>query len=132
MDTAKLAIIRAVRDMARADGRLHQQERTVLRIIALAEQLTDEEKQYLMRVTEPLDLAELSELLTERADRVRVLELSVLVGMADGVETPEETERLQQLTEQLGLSKTEVAGALERARDRFFDLTRDWEKEGKA
>lgn len=132
MDTAKLAIIRAVRDMARADGQLHRQERSVLRTIALAEKLTEEEKRYLMRVTEPLELTDLPALLPEREDRVRALELSVLVGMADGVETPEETERLQRLTEQLGLSKTEVSGALERARDRFFDLTRDWEKKGDA
>lgn len=102
----------------------------MLRTIALAEQLTDEEKQYLMRVTEPLELPDLLSALPEKGDRVRVLELSVLVGMADGVETPEETERLQRLTETLGLDQADVAGALERARDRFFELTRDWEKEG--
>ena len=129
MDTRKLAIIRAVRDMARADGRLHHQERSVLRSIAIAEQLSDEEKRYLTRHTGMLDMAELPQMLPERADRVRLLELSALVAMADGVETPEETERLRQLTDLLGLEPDEVAGALERARDRFFERTRSWEQE---
>lgn len=129
MDHTKMTIIRAVRDMARTDGRLHQQEREVLRIIASAERLTQEEKSFLMSATEPLDVKELKALLPKREDQIRLMELSVLVGMADGVESPDEQDRLRDLTALFGLDQGEVAGALERARDRFFSLTREWEKD---
>jgi tellurite resistance protein len=129
MDHAKMTIIRAVRDMARADGRLHQREREILRIIASAEQLSQEEKSFLMTATEPLDIEELKALLPDREDQVRLLELSVLVGMSDGVESPEEQDRLRDLTALFGLGEAEVALALERARDRFFSLSREWETE---
>jgi tellurite resistance protein len=129
MDQTKLAIIRAVRDMARADGRLHRQERKILRLIAEAEQLDPEEKEYLQRTSEPLAINELRGLLPDSADRLRLLELSVLVGMADGVESPDELDRLRKLTKQLEISRDDVEGCLERARERFFELTRVWEKE---
>ncbi|MFH2009528.1 MAG: DUF533 domain-containing protein [bacterium] len=128
MDQAKLTIIRAVRDMARADGRLHRQERKILRLIAEAEVLDKDEKEFLQRTSEPVEIAELSSLLTDHADRIRLLELSILVAMADGVESPEELDRLRQLTEQLDLDKADVAGCLERGRERFFDITREWEE----
>ena len=127
MDQAKLTIIRAVRDMARADGRLHRQERKILRLIAEAEQLDKEEKEFLQRTSDPVEIDELGTLLTEHTDRVRLMELSILVAMADGVESPEELERLRLLTEQFDLDQADVAGCLERARERFFDLTREWE-----
>ena len=127
MDHTKLTIIRAVRDMARADGRLHRQERKILRLIAEAEQLKKEEKEFLQRTSEPVEIDELGVRLSDHADRVRLMELSILVAMADGVESPEELDRLRQLTEQFELSKEDVAGCLERARERFFDLTREWE-----
>lgn len=130
MDQTKLTIIRAVRDMARADGRLHEQERKILRLIAKAENLSTEEREHLMAVTDDLDLDQLPELLPNRADQVRMFELCVLVGMADGVESPDELERLRALTDGLGLTQDEVTGALERARERFFALTRIWEDEG--
>ena len=129
MDQTKLTIIRAVRDMARADGRLHRQERKLLRLIAEAEQLSADEKDYLQRTAEPLEVSALRGLLPERTDRLRVMELSVLVGMADGVESPDELDRLRQLTEQLGLDAADIAICLERARERFFELTREWEAE---
>lgn len=130
MDHTKMTIIRAVRDMARADGRLHQKEREVLRIIASAEQLSQEEKSFLMTATEPLAIEELKKLLPGREDQIRLLELSVLVGMSDGVESPDEQDRLRDLTALFGLGPNDVALALERARDRFFDLSREWEEEG--
>ena len=129
MDQTKLTIIRAVRDMARADGRLHRQERKILRLIAEAEQLDPDEKEYLQRTSEPLEVSQLKGLLPEREDRLRLMELSVLVGMADGVESPDELDRLRQLTEQLGLDAGDIAVCLEAARERFFDLTREWEAE---
>lgn len=129
MDQTKLTIIRAVRDMARADGRLHRQERKTLRLIAEAEKLDKEEKEYLQRTSDPLDMQDLKGLLSERADRLRLLELSVLVGMADGVESPDELDRLRKLTELLEISPDDIPGCLERARERFFDLTRVWEQE---
>lgn len=129
MDQTKMTIIRAVRDMARSDGRLHQKEREILRIIASAEHLTQEEKSFLMTATEPLAIKELKTLVPEREDQIRLLELSVLVGMADGVESPDEQDRLRDLTALFGLDPLEVSGALERARDRFFSLSRDWEAE---
>lgn len=129
MDLTKLTIIRAVRDMARADGRLHRHERKILRLIATAEELSKEEKNHLMSVTEPLEVDNLRELLPERVDQLRLFELSILVGMADGVESAEEQDRLRDLTATFGLSEAEVAGALERARERFFALTRIWEEE---
>jgi uncharacterized tellurite resistance protein B-like protein len=129
MDDTKLTIIRAVRDMARADGRLHRQERKVLRLIAAAEELTQEEKSFLMSDTEALDFDSLPDRLPEPGDRERLFELSVLVGMADGVESPDEMDRLRQLTETLQLSEAQVAAALDRARERFFALTRIWEDE---
>jgi uncharacterized membrane protein YebE (DUF533 family) len=129
MDQTKLTIIRAVRDMARADGRLHRQERKTLRIIAEAEQLTKEEKEFLQRTSDPLDLNELKGLLPDKSDRLRLMELSVLVGMSDGVESPDELNRLRKLTEKLSIHRDDIAGCLERARERFFDLSRLWEKE---
>lgn len=129
MDQTKLTIIRAVRDMARADGRLHRQERKTLRLIAEAEQLDTEEKEYLQRTSDPLDMQELMGLLPDEADRLRLLELSVLVGMADGVESPDELDRLRKLTELLKISPDDIPGCLERARERFFELTRQWEQE---
>ncbi len=129
MDQTKMTIIRAVRDMARTDGRLHHQEREILRLIATAEQLSKEEKSFLMTATEPLAVKELKGLLPNKEDQIRLLELSVLVGMADGVESPDEQDRLRELTALFGLGPDDVAGALERARDRFFGLTREWEKE---
>ena len=83
MDQTKLTIIRAVRDMARVDGRLHRQERKILRLIAEAEQLSADEKELLQRTSEPLEIGEIKELLPERADRLRLMELSVLVGIND-------------------------------------------------
>jgi len=129
MDQTKLTIIRAVRDMARTDGRLHRHERKILRLIAAAEELDQEEKSFLMSATEPVALDSLKSLLPEKEDQVKLLELSVLVGMADGVESPDELDRLREITEMFGLSEADVAGALERARDRFFALTRIWEEE---
>ncbi len=129
MDEIKLTIIRAVRDMARSDGRLHRQERKILRLIATAEELTQEEKSHLMSATDPLELDELKARLPEKKDRLRLFELSVLVGMADGVESPDELDRLRDLTEIFDLSDQDVSGALENARERFFALTRVWEKE---
>ena len=129
MDDTKLTIIRAVRDMARSDGRLHRQERKILRLIATAEELSREEKSYLMSVTEPLAPEELAAKLPEKRDQVRLFELSVLVGMADGVESPDELDRLRELSDSFDLSEQDVAGALERARERFFALTRLWEEE---
>lgn len=130
MDQTKLTIIRAVRDMARTDGRLHRQERKILRLIAAAEELDQEEKSFLMSATEAVALDDLKALLPAKEDQVKLLELSVLVGMADGVESPDELDRLRDLTVKFGLGEREVAGALERARDRFFALTRIWEEEG--
>lgn len=129
MDQTKLTIIRAVRDMARADGRLHRQERKVLRLIAEAEQLNKEEKEYLQRTSEPLAIDQLRGLLPDGADRLRLMELSVLVGMADGVESPDELDRLRKLTEQLEISRDDIDGCLERARERFFEISRAWEEE---
>ncbi len=129
MDQTKLTIIRAVRDMARADGRLHRQERKVLRIIAEAEQLNKEEKEFLQRTSEPLAVDQLAGLLPDEADRLRLMELSVLVGMADGVESPDELDRLRTLTDKLSISRDDITGCLERARERFFDLSRLWEDE---
>ncbi len=129
MDQTKLTIIRAVRDMARADGRLHRQERKVLRIIAEAEQLGKEEKEFLQRTSEPLAVDELKGLLPDKADRLRLMELSVLVGMADGVESPDELDRLRTLTDKLAISRDDIAGCLERAREQFFNLSRLWEEE---
>jgi uncharacterized tellurite resistance protein B-like protein len=129
MDQIKLTIIRAVRDMARADGRLHRQERKILRLIAEAEQLDKEEKEYLQRTSDPLAIDELKGLLPDEADRLRLMELSVLVGMADGVESPDELDRLRKLTEQLEISRDDIDGCLERARERFFELSRVWEDE---
>jgi uncharacterized tellurite resistance protein B-like protein len=129
MDQTKLTIIRAVRDMARADGRLHRQERKILRLIAEAEQLDKAEKEFLQRTSDPLAITALAALLPERADRLRLLELSVLVGMADGVESPDEVQRLRKLTEHLEIDNADIAGCLERARERFFELSRVWEEE---
>jgi uncharacterized membrane protein YebE (DUF533 family) len=129
MDQTKLTIIRAVRDMARADGRLHRQERKILRLIAEAEQLDKEEKEYLQRTSDPLAIDELKGLLPDEADRLRLMELSVLVGMADGVESPDELDRLRKLTEQLEISRDDIGGCLECARERFFELSRVWEDE---
>lgn len=129
MDQTKLTIIRAVRDMARADGRLHRQERKILRLIAEAEQLGPEEKEFLQRTSDPLAIDELRGLLPDSSDRLRLMELSVLVGMADGVESPDELDRLRKLTEKLEISRDDIAGCLERARERFFELTRVWEDE---
>ncbi len=129
MDQTKLTIIRAARDMARADGRLHRQERKILRLIAEAEQLDKDEKEYLQRTSDPLAIDELHGLLPDEADRLRLIELSVLVGMADGVESPDELDRLRKLTEQLKISRDDIPGCLERARERFFELTRVWENE---
>ncbi len=129
MDQTKLTIIRAVRDMARADGRLHRQERKILRIIAEAEQLNKEEKEFLQRTSDPLAVNELKGLLPEKADRLRLMELSVLVGMSDGVESPDELDRLRKLTEKLEISRDEIEGCLESARDRFFEISRLWEEE---
>lgn len=129
MDQTKLTIIRAVRDMARADGRLHRQERKTLRIIAESEQLTKEEKEFLQRTSDPLDIDELKGLLPDKADRLRLMELSVLVGMSDGVESPDELDRLRKLTEKLSIDRDDIAGCLERARERFFELSRLWEEE---
>jgi len=129
MDQAKLTIIRAVRDMARADGRLHRQERKILRLIAEAEQLDKEEKEFLQRTSDPLNIDALKGLLPDTADRLRLMELSVLVGMADGVESPDELDRLRKLTEKLEISREDIPGCLERARERFFELSRQWEDE---
>ena len=129
MDDTKLAIIRAVRDMARADGRLHRQERKILRLIAEAEDLSREEKEFLQKTSEPLEVKQIKSLIPRRADQLRLFELSVLVGMADGVESPDEQDRLRHLTEMFGFTKDEVALGLERARDRFFELSRTWEDE---
>ena len=129
MDQTKLTIIRAVRDMARADGRLHRQERKILRLIAEAEQLGKEEKEYLQRTSDPLAIDDLKGLLPDSADRLRLMELSVLVGMADGVESPDELDRLRKLTAQLEISRDDVSGCVERARERFFELSRVWEEE---
>ena len=128
MDQTKLTIIRAARDMARADGRLHRNERKVLRLIAEAEQLTAEEKAVLQRTSEAVEISELARLLPEPVDRVRLMELSILVAMADGVESPQELDRLRQISAQLALDKQDVSVCLERARERFFDLTREWEE----
>lgn len=129
MDQTKLTIIRAVRDMARADGRLHRQERRILRLIAEAEQLGPEEKEFLQRTSAPLNIDELRGLLPDSADRLRLMELSVLVGMADGVESADELDRLRKLTEKLEISHDDISGCLERARERFFELSREWEEE---
>ncbi len=129
MDQTKLTIIRAVRDMARTDGRLHRQERKVLRLIADAEQLDPQEREYLQRTSEPLPVEEIGGLLTEKTDRLRLMELSVLVSMADGVESPDELDRLRQLASHLSLSNEDIHGCLERARERFFEITRMWDRE---
>jgi uncharacterized tellurite resistance protein B-like protein len=129
MDQTKLIIIRAARDMARSDGRLHRNERKILRLIATAEQLSPEEKAALVSTSQPVNVAELKTLLPDPADRLRLFELNVLVGLADGVESPEEMDRLRAIRGSLGLNEPEVAGALERARERFFELTRLWEQE---
>lgn len=129
MDESKLTIIRAVRDMARQDGTLHRNERKVLRLIAAAEELDQEEKSCLKSSSEPIAISELTALLPERESQLKLLELSVLVSMADGVESPNELDRLRELTAVFGFGQKEVSGALERARDRFFALTRLWERE---
>lgn len=129
MDESKLTIIRAVRDMARQDGTLHRNERKVLRLIAAAEELDQEEKSCLKSSSEPIAISELTALLPERESQLKLLELSVLVSMADGVESPNELDRLRELTAVFGFGQKEVSGVLERARDRFFALTRLWERE---
>ena len=129
MDQSKLIIIRAARDMARSDGRLHKNERKILRLIATAEQLGPEERLALGSTSPPVPLDQLLTILPAASDRLRLFELNVLVGLADGVESPEEMDRLRSIRGVLGLSETEVAGALERARERFFELTRIWENE---
>ena len=129
MDQSKLIIIRAARDMARTDGRLHKNERKILRLIATAEQLTPEERAALGATSPPVPLDQLITLLPDAADRLRLFELNVLVGLADGIESPDEMDRLRSMRGILGLSETEVAGALERARERFFECTRVWENE---
>jgi hypothetical protein len=129
MDQTKLIIICAARDMARSDGRLHKNERKILRLIATAEQLSPEEKAALVFTSQPVNVAELMTLLPSAADRLRLFELNVLVGLADGVESPEEMDRLRAIRGTLGLNEAEVSGALERARERFFELTRVWEQQ---
>lgn len=129
MDQSKLMIIRAVRDMARADGRLHRNEQKLLRLIAQAEDLSDEEKQELRGSMEPVDISELKKHLSRREDQLRLYQLSALVSLADGQESPEELERLRDLGAAFELTKQEIMSALEEARDRFFSLTREWDKE---
>jgi len=129
MDQSKLIIIRAARDMARLDGRLHKNERKILRLIATAEQLSPDERQALGATSPPVPLEQLLTILPAAADRLRLFELNVLVGLADGVESPEEMDRLRSMRGILGLSEAEVAFALERARERFFEFTRVWEAE---
>jgi uncharacterized tellurite resistance protein B-like protein len=129
MDSSKIVIIRAARDMARADGRLHKNERKILRLIATAEQLSPAEKSALVATSAPVPLDQITTLLPSAADRLRLFELNVLVGLADGIESADEMDRLRTIRGTLGLTENEVAGALERARERFFELTRVWEDE---
>lgn len=123
MDETKLILMRALRDMVFADGEVRKEEKDLLFMIAETEDLTDEERAELKKPSPRISLDELPKVLPKKEDQVKLYELSVLASLVDGVESPEELDRLRQLAQALSLDRQDIAGALERARDRVFAMS---------